>query len=185
MLEGVQPLVHLRYTSPSYLPDPGRLAVPIRPGVVRAALRPHLRSQAQAALSFTGLLRQTGSGVLSPPPGCMAPRGAPGGQQTLPTCHGHLVTESAGSGDTTALPVLSSTGISGTEGFARRADSGSEVGGVVVGPFGIGAGWRACDVGEGAVNVGGVDAGVVRFVEAVLRLRPRDGGSRPGPPSQR
>ena len=74
--KGVQPLVHLRYTFPSCLPDPGRLAVQTRPVVVRAASHPHLLIQGQAALSFTGLLRQAGGGVLPSPPGYMAPRGA-------------------------------------------------------------------------------------------------------------
>ena len=39
-LEGVQPPIHSRYTCPPRLPDPGRLAVPTRPGFVRAASRP-------------------------------------------------------------------------------------------------------------------------------------------------
>jgi hypothetical protein len=39
--------------------------------------RPPVRLHGQAALGFTALLRQTGGGVLSPPPGMMAPRGAP------------------------------------------------------------------------------------------------------------
>ena len=37
---GVQPLVHSRYTFLPRLPDPNCLAVPARPGVVRAAFRP-------------------------------------------------------------------------------------------------------------------------------------------------
>ena len=77
-LKRVQPLVHSRYASPSRLPDPGRLAVPARPVVVRAASHPPQRLQGQAALSFTGLLRQPGEVGLSPAPGYMAPRGAPG-----------------------------------------------------------------------------------------------------------
>ena len=76
-LEGVQPLVHSRYASLSRLPDPGRLAVPTRPVVVRAASRPPLRLLGQAALSFTGLLRQPGEAGLSPASGYMAPHGAP------------------------------------------------------------------------------------------------------------
>jgi hypothetical protein len=48
----VQPLVHSRYTFPSCLPDPGRLAVPTDPGVVRAASHPPRRLPDQAALSF-------------------------------------------------------------------------------------------------------------------------------------
>src|ERR1035437_1830305 len=75
-LKGVQPLIHFRYTFPSCLPDPSRLVVPTRPVVVRAASRPSLRFQGQAALSFTALLRQVGGGVLSSPHGFMAPRGA-------------------------------------------------------------------------------------------------------------
>jgi len=66
----------LSYTFPPCLPDPGHLAVLTRPVVVRAASRPPLRFQDQAALSFAGLLRQVGGGVLSSPPGYMAPRGA-------------------------------------------------------------------------------------------------------------
>ena len=49
----LQPLVHSRYTVWSRLPDPARLAVPCRPNVVGAACRPHRRSPAQAAPSFT------------------------------------------------------------------------------------------------------------------------------------
>ncbi len=66
MLEGVQPPVHSRYTFPSCLPYPDRLAVPARHGVVEAACRPSLHLQDQAASSFTGLLRQTGGGALHP-----------------------------------------------------------------------------------------------------------------------
>ncbi len=70
-------LVHFRYASPSRLPNPDHLAVLARPGVVRAASRPSLRLQGQAALSFTVLLRQAGGAGLSPALGYMAPRGAP------------------------------------------------------------------------------------------------------------
>ena len=49
----VQPLVHLRYTFPSCSPNPDRLAVPARPGFVRAASHPPRRLPDQAALSFT------------------------------------------------------------------------------------------------------------------------------------
>ena len=56
------------YTFPSRLPDPDRLAVPTRPGVVGAAPTLRLRPQAQAAPSFKDLLRQANGGVLSPPP---------------------------------------------------------------------------------------------------------------------
>jgi len=66
----------LAYTFPSRLPDPDRLAVPTRPGVVGAACHPHPRSRDQAAPSFASLLRQTSGGVLSPPLDTTAPRGA-------------------------------------------------------------------------------------------------------------
>ena len=66
----------LSYTFPSRLPDPHRLAVPARPVVVRAASRPPRRLPDQTALSFTQLLRQPGGGVLSPPLGHIASRGA-------------------------------------------------------------------------------------------------------------
>ena len=75
-LERVQPLVHFRYTSLPCLPDPSRLVVPTRPGVVRAAFRPPEHLLGQAALSFTGLLRQPGEAGLSPVSGYMAPHGA-------------------------------------------------------------------------------------------------------------
>lgn len=52
-ITGLQPLVHSRYTVWSRLPGPARLAVPCRPDVVGAACRPHRRSPAQAAPSFT------------------------------------------------------------------------------------------------------------------------------------
>jgi hypothetical protein len=75
-LKRVQILVHLRYASRSRLPDPTHLAVLDRPGFVRAASRPPLHLQGQAALSFTGLLRQPSEAGLSPAPADMAPRGA-------------------------------------------------------------------------------------------------------------
>src|SRR6266508_3645551 len=59
----------LSYTFPPCLPDPDRLAVPIRPVVVRAACHPPPHLRGQAALSFTGLLRQPGGGALSSPLG--------------------------------------------------------------------------------------------------------------------
>jgi len=74
-LERVQALVHLRCTFPSRLPDPDRLAVPIRPVVVGAASHPSLCFQGQAAPCFTGLLRQTGGGFFQPTR-LIAPRGA-------------------------------------------------------------------------------------------------------------
>ena len=67
-LEGVQPLVHFRYASRSRLTDLGRLAVPTRPAVVRAASRPPQHLLGQTALSFNGLLRQSGRRVSHPPP---------------------------------------------------------------------------------------------------------------------
>ena len=66
----------LTYAFPPCLPNPHRLAVPARPGVVRAASHPPRRFPDQAALSFTGLPRQPDGGGLSPPPGDAAPRGA-------------------------------------------------------------------------------------------------------------
>ena len=48
------------------LPGPGRLAVPARPVVVRAASHPPLRFQGQVALGFTDLLRQAGGGLFHP-----------------------------------------------------------------------------------------------------------------------
>ena len=63
-----------------------RLAVPTRPGVVRAASHPPEHLLGQAALSFTGLLRQPGEAGLSPASGYTAPRGAlsPGGTDRPP-----------------------------------------------------------------------------------------------------
>jgi hypothetical protein len=66
LLKGVQALVHLRYAFPSCLPDPVRLVVPARPVVVRAASRPPLCFQDQAALSFIALLRQADGGSFQP-----------------------------------------------------------------------------------------------------------------------
>src|SRR5439155_12765715 len=54
-LEGVPPLVPSSYTSPSRLPDPGRLAVPARPVVVEAA---------------PALPRTSGVRLPPPSPGC-------------------------------------------------------------------------------------------------------------------
>ena len=65
-LEGVQPLVRSRYTFPSRLPDPGRLAVPARPVVVGAAPTRTLRFQGQAAPSFSNPLRRAAVGSLTP-----------------------------------------------------------------------------------------------------------------------
>jgi len=58
----------LTYTFPLRLPSPDRLGVPPRLVVVRAASHPPLHLQDQAALSFTGLLRQARGGALSSPP---------------------------------------------------------------------------------------------------------------------
>ena len=67
-IEGLSAAGSLSYTFPPRLPDPGRLAVPARPVVVRAASHPLLHLQDQAALSFTGLLRQARGGALHPHP---------------------------------------------------------------------------------------------------------------------
>ncbi len=83
-LEGVQPLVPALVHLPVLLPDPDRLAVPARPGVVEAASHPPLHLQDQAASSFTGPLRQTGGAGLAPDPGYMAPRGAPQHVEKIP-----------------------------------------------------------------------------------------------------
>jgi hypothetical protein len=82
-LEGIQPLVRSRYTFPSGLPDPGRLAVPTRPVVVGAAPTHALRFQSQAAPSFNDPLRRAAVGSLIPlgqstPRGALRARSAPG-----------------------------------------------------------------------------------------------------------
>src|ERR1035441_5525887 len=59
----------LSYGVSSRLPDPHRLAVPVRPVVVRAACRLPAHLCGSAALSFTSLLRQAGGRGPSPPPG--------------------------------------------------------------------------------------------------------------------
>jgi hypothetical protein len=74
-LERVLALVHLRCTFLSRLPDPDRLAVPIRPVVVGAASHPSLRFQGQAAPYFTGLPPQARGGFLHSTR-LIAPRGA-------------------------------------------------------------------------------------------------------------
>jgi len=86
-LEGAQPLAHLRHAFRSRLPGPGRLAVPASSRRCQGCSRPPLHLQDQAALSFTGLLRQPGEAGLSPPSGHMAPRGAPGRHEMGP-CSG-------------------------------------------------------------------------------------------------
>ena len=75
LLRGVQPLVpHVRLSVSLAGPRPSGGADPSRrcQGCFRSP--PHPRNQ--AALSFTGPLRRTGHGVLSPPLGSGAPRGA-------------------------------------------------------------------------------------------------------------
>lgn len=57
----------LAYTSPSRSPDPHHLAVLIRPGFVGAACHPPRHLPAQAAPSFTALLRQDSGEGLPPP----------------------------------------------------------------------------------------------------------------------
>ena len=84
-LEGAQPLVHLRYAFRSRLPGPRRLAVPASSRRCQGCSRPPLHLQDQAALSFTGLLRQPGEAGLSPPSGHMAPRGAPARMERVET----------------------------------------------------------------------------------------------------
>lgn len=58
------------------LPDPGRLTVPTRPVRRQGCSHHPARSCVPAAPSFTGQLRLTSSGVLSPPLDSPAPRGA-------------------------------------------------------------------------------------------------------------
>jgi hypothetical protein len=65
-LKGVRPLVRSRYTFPSRLPDPDRLAVPARPVVVGAAPTRALRFQGQAAPSFNDPLRRAAVEYLNP-----------------------------------------------------------------------------------------------------------------------
>jgi hypothetical protein len=75
LLRGVQPLVpHVRLSVSLAGPGPSGGAGPSRrcQGCFRSP--PHPRSR--AALSFTGPLRRTGRGVLSPPLGSRTPRGA-------------------------------------------------------------------------------------------------------------
>src|SRR4051794_38365977 len=74
-LKGVQPLVRSRYTFPSRLPDPGRLAVPTRPVVVGAASIHALRFQSRTAPSFNDPLRRAAVGSFTPL-GHSTPRGA-------------------------------------------------------------------------------------------------------------
>src|SRR4051812_39187809 len=74
-LKGVQPLVRSRYTFPSRLPGPGRLAVPTRPVVVGAAPIHALRFQSRTAPSFNDPLRRAAVGSLTPL-GHTTPRGA-------------------------------------------------------------------------------------------------------------
>ena len=66
----------LTYAFPSCWPNPHRLAVPARLGVVRTAHRPSRRPPGQAVPSFTPLPRQPGGEGLAPSLGHTAPRGA-------------------------------------------------------------------------------------------------------------
>ena len=66
----------LTYTFRTCLPDPDHLAVLAGPVVVGVAVHPHRRLAGRAAPSFTSPLRRAGRGVLSPPHGHTAPRGA-------------------------------------------------------------------------------------------------------------
>lgn len=60
-------LIHSRYAFRPCLPNPNRLAVPIRPGVVRAASHPPRRSPDQAALGFYRIAATTRREGLPPP----------------------------------------------------------------------------------------------------------------------
>ena len=75
-LEGVPPLVHSRYTFPSRLPGPGRLAVPTRPVVVRAAPTLPCASRVRLPPASPACCDRPEVGPFIPP-GNMAPRGAP------------------------------------------------------------------------------------------------------------
>src|SRR5215211_3698936 len=82
-LEGVRPLVRSRCTFPPRLPDPDRLAVPVRPVVVGAAPTRAVRFQDQAAPSFSDPLRRATVGYLNPldhstPRGALRARGTTG-----------------------------------------------------------------------------------------------------------
>jgi hypothetical protein len=68
-LEGVQPPVHFRYAFPSLLAGPGSSGSADPSRRCQGCSHPPLRFQDRAALSFTGLLRQSGGGVLSSPLG--------------------------------------------------------------------------------------------------------------------
>jgi hypothetical protein len=66
----------LTCTFSSCLPDPHRLAVPVRPVVVRAAPALSGVSRFRLPSAPAGSLRRPSGGVLSPPHGHEAPRGA-------------------------------------------------------------------------------------------------------------
>ena len=68
-LEGRSDRWFLAYTFPSCLPDPHHPVVLVRPGVVGAASHPPQHLPGQAAPSFTGPLRRSSGGGLSPPLG--------------------------------------------------------------------------------------------------------------------
>jgi hypothetical protein len=65
-----------RYTFPSCLPDPSRLVVPARPVVVRAAPAASWASSKRLPSASPSCCDRLGGGVLSPPHGHLAPRGA-------------------------------------------------------------------------------------------------------------
>ena len=69
--------VHPRVALPSRLPDPDRLAVPTRPGVVRAAPTLPCVPRLRLPPASTGLLRQAQRWSPFIPTRYMAPRGAP------------------------------------------------------------------------------------------------------------
>ena len=66
-LKGVQPLVHFRYAFPSRSASTGRLMVPARLAFVGAASVLTRASRLKLPPASSGLLRQPGGGVLSPP----------------------------------------------------------------------------------------------------------------------
>ena len=68
-----------RYTFPSCLPDPSRLVVPARPVVVRAAPAASWASSKRLPSASPSCCDRLGGGVLSPPHGHLAPRGAHSG----------------------------------------------------------------------------------------------------------
>ena len=65
-LAGVLPLVHLRYTVSALLAAPTQSGGPCASRRCQGCSRPHPQLRGQAALSFTGPLRQPGGGALHP-----------------------------------------------------------------------------------------------------------------------